>query len=116
MSFVIPVNYTETNKGLKSHKSYSLAKNKMLCWFAVVFFSFVVTWLVTWDRGISIPGTVLGLMGISAGTSAGGIYLGNKQREAKQKSATSSLLPAASAADQSTQAGPAVAAGPSFWE
>jgi hypothetical protein len=105
-----PGKLQETNKGLKARKSYSLAKTQMLFWFAVVFFSFVVIWLVTWDRGISIPGTVLGLMGISAGTSAGGIYLGNKQREAKQKSAASSPLSAGSTTDQNTQDGPPVAA------
>lgn len=98
----------------KQKKSYSLAKTQMLFWFTIVFFSFVVIWLVTWDR-MSIPGSILGLLGISAGTTAGGMFLGQKQQEAKQKAAASgqniSAVTAGVQAETSSAASPSQSIG-----
>jgi hypothetical protein len=54
----------------KSHKPYSLARTQMAIWFFLVVASFLFIWLVT-GAFDTITGTVLGLIGIGAGTALG---------------------------------------------
>ena len=49
---------------------YSLAYTQMAFWFCLVMSSFLIVWLITGDFA-TITGSVLGLIGISAGTALG---------------------------------------------
>jgi hypothetical protein len=49
---------------------YSLALSQMAFWFCLVMSSFLIIWLITGDFA-TITGSVLGLIGISAGTALG---------------------------------------------
>jgi hypothetical protein len=49
-------------------RPFSLARTQMVWWFAIVFFSYVVLWLVTMDLP-TIPSVVLGLIGLSGATA-----------------------------------------------
>jgi len=51
-------------------RPYSLAYSQMAFWFCLVMSSFLIIWLVTGDI-TTITGSVLGLIGISAGTALG---------------------------------------------
>jgi hypothetical protein len=56
--------------GSGPHKPFSLARVQMAFWSALIVMSFVFIWLVTGGLN-SITGSVLGLMGIGAGTALG---------------------------------------------
>jgi hypothetical protein len=55
-------------------KAYSLARVQMAVWFFVVAASFVLIWMITWALD-SITPTVLGLIGISAGTGLAAVIV-----------------------------------------
>ncbi len=50
---------------------YSLARSQAAWWFFLVLASYVFIGIITGDFGTTITGTVLGLLGISAGTAVG---------------------------------------------
>lgn len=56
--------------GNPRRKPYSLARTQMALWFFTIIISYVFIWLVTSDLA-SLTASVLGLMGISAGTGLG---------------------------------------------
>jgi len=56
--------------GVGLRRTYSLARTQMAVWFFLIVASYVVIWLLT-STGDSVTATVLGLMGISAGTALG---------------------------------------------
>ena len=62
-------------------KPYSLARTQMAIWFYLIFADYLVIWLVTGDLN-SITESLLGLMGISAGTALGGALIDNQKRDA----------------------------------
>jgi len=62
-------------------KPYSLARTQMAVWFYLVFSAYVVIWLVTGDLN-TVTQSLLGLMGISAGTALGGALLDTQKRDA----------------------------------
>jgi hypothetical protein len=62
-------------------KPYSLARTQMAIWFYLIFSAYLVIWLVTSDLN-TITESLLGLMGISAGTALGGAVMDNQKREA----------------------------------
>jgi hypothetical protein len=55
-------------------KAYSLARVQMAVWFFVVAASFVLIWMITWALD-SISPTILGLIGISAGTGLAAVIV-----------------------------------------
>lgn len=62
---------------------YSLGRTQMLFWFWLTVVAFGYIWLVTADRNITIPPSVLGLMGISAATGlAAGFIDDDKKKNA----------------------------------
>ncbi|OGP69540.1 MAG: hypothetical protein A2Y80_00945 [Deltaproteobacteria bacterium RBG_13_58_19] len=54
-------------EGIDQRKPYSLARTQMACWFFTIIISYFFIWIVTHDLSI-LTASVLGLMGISAGT------------------------------------------------
>jgi hypothetical protein len=62
-------------------KPYSLARTQMAIWFFLIFSAYIVIWLVTGDLN-TITQSLLGLMGISAGTALGGAVIDNQKRDA----------------------------------
>ncbi|MEW6211161.1 MAG: hypothetical protein AB1631_22540, partial [Acidobacteriota bacterium] len=58
------------DRGKPCRKPYSLARTQMALWFFAIIISYVFIWLVTGDLA-SLTTSVLGLMGISAGTGLG---------------------------------------------
>jgi hypothetical protein len=62
-------------------KPYSLARTQMAAWFYLVLCAYVVIWLVTGALN-TIAQSLLGLMGISAGTALGGALIDNQKRDA----------------------------------
>ncbi len=61
-------------------KPYSLARTQMAVWFYLIFSAYVAIWLVTSDLN-TITQSVLGLLGISAGTALGGALIDNQKRD-----------------------------------
>jgi len=61
-------------------KPYSLSRTQMAVWFYLVFAAYLVIWLVTGDLN-TITESLLGLMGISAGTALGGAVIDNQKRD-----------------------------------
>jgi hypothetical protein len=55
-------------------KAYSLARVQMAVWFFVVAASFMLIWMITWALD-SISPTILGLIGISAGTGLAAVIV-----------------------------------------
>jgi IPT/TIG domain len=53
---------------------YSLGRCQMAYWFILVAASYVFIWMVTSEYGV-LPGSVLGLIGISAGTALGAVII-----------------------------------------
>lgn len=53
---------------------YSLARTQMAWWFVLVVIGYVFIWLATGDRD-SIPGSLLGLLGISAATALAAVAI-----------------------------------------
>ncbi len=53
---------------------YSLGRCQMAYWFIIVAASYVFIWMVTSEYGV-LPGSVLGLIGISAGTALGAVII-----------------------------------------
>jgi len=68
------------------HQSYSLARTQMAWWFFLTLAGYIFIWLVTSDRD-SIPASLLGMLGISAGTAVAAVAVapetsgGAKRRE-----------------------------------
>jgi hypothetical protein len=57
-----------------SLQRYSLGRCQMAFWFFVVAAAYVFIWMVTSEYGV-LPGSVLGLIGISAGTALGAVII-----------------------------------------
>jgi hypothetical protein len=70
------------NKG--DRRPYSLARTQMAVWFAIIVASYVTLWAITGELG-NIPDTVLGLMGISAGTAVAAVSIDASRRVERQK-------------------------------
>ena len=68
-------------------KPYSLARTQMAVWFVLILGCYTVIFAVTTDLG-TIPGTVLGLMGISAVTAVAAVSL-DTSRQAERRKALS---------------------------
>ena len=62
--------------GSGDRKPYSLARTQAAFWFFLILASYLFIGLVTGDYGTTITGTVLALMGISAGTAIGSSVIG----------------------------------------
>lgn len=62
-------------------KTYSLARTQMAFWFFLVISSYLLIWLITGDLG-TITESVLGLMGIGAGTALGAGLIDSNKRNA----------------------------------
>jgi hypothetical protein len=74
--------------GAGERRTYSLARTQMAIWFFLIVASYVVIWLLT-STGDSVTATVLGLMGISAGTALGAAVV-----DASRPAAPGTLAPA----------------------
>lgn len=61
-------------------KPYSLSRTQMAVWFYLIFAAYLAIWLVTGDLN-TITQSLLGLMGISAGTALGGAVIDGQKRE-----------------------------------
>lgn len=61
-------------------RTYSLGRFQMAIWFGLVITAFVYIWLITGDWNSLTP-TVLGLIGIGAGTALGAAAIDNTKRE-----------------------------------
>jgi hypothetical protein len=70
---------TETGK----KRPYSLGRAQMAFWFFLVFTAYLVIWLILGDLD-TITESLLGLMGISAGTAIGGAIIDSSKRSAKE--------------------------------
>lgn len=68
----------------KKYKPYSLSRTQMAMWFLVIVASFVFIWMVT-SNVTSLTATVLGLIGISAGTGLGSALIDSNKRGAIDK-------------------------------
>lgn len=64
---------------------FSLSRSQMAFWTLVLLFSIFYVWIDAGDF-IELNGTILGLIGISAGTTIGGYYL--DRRDAKKTNGT----------------------------
>lgn len=62
------------------NRPYSLGRFQMAFWFTLVIVSFLFIWLIT-DAYDIITASVLGLIGISAGTSLGALVIDNSKSE-----------------------------------
>lgn len=60
-------------------KCYSLARAQMACWFFLIVAAYVFIWMVTGATD-TITASVLGLMGISAGTGLAAVVVDNSKR------------------------------------
>jgi hypothetical protein len=60
-------------------KCYSLARAQMACWFFLIVSAYVFIWMVT-SATDTISASVLGLMGISAGTGLAAVVVDNSKR------------------------------------
>lgn len=58
-------------------QSFSLARTQMAWWFFLILVGYVFIWLVTGDRD-TIPASLLGLMGISAGTALAAVAISSR--------------------------------------
>jgi len=65
-------------------RPFSLGRCQMAFWFLLVVVSYVFIWMVTTDYG-SLPGAVLVLIGISAGTALGASVVNSNKREEAEK-------------------------------
>jgi hypothetical protein len=70
---------------------YSLGRFQMAIWFFLVIAAFVFVWGITADRNIEIPASVLGLIGISAGTGLAAQVIDNNKSSATKKDDEASL-------------------------
>ena len=74
---LIAFGYLTTKKGLLrdvANGPYSLGRCQMAWWFFLIIVSYVLIWLISGDRD-TIPASLLGLMGISAGTALGAVLI-----------------------------------------
>lgn len=55
-------------------RPYSLGRVQMAFWFALVFSAYIAIWLIT-DESVSITTSMIGLMGISAGTALSAVMI-----------------------------------------
>src|SRR5258708_32881209 len=67
--------YIESTKALSNSVSYSLAKLQAAWWFFIIIAAYLLIGIVTWDFYSSISSTELILLGIGAGTVAGGALI-----------------------------------------
>lgn len=58
---------------------FSLSRSQMAFWFYLVYFTYFVIWVITGDKD-TIPGSVLGLIGISAATAVGSSLVDSNRR------------------------------------
>jgi hypothetical protein len=65
---------TGDSKGRIQLQRYSLGRCQMAYWFTIVAASYAFIWMVTSEYGV-LPGSVLGLIGISAGTALGAVII-----------------------------------------
>jgi hypothetical protein len=65
-------------------KPFSLARTQMAMWFFVIVASFIFIWMVT-SNASSLTSTVLGLIGISAGTGLASVMIDSNKRAAIDK-------------------------------
>ena len=65
-------------------RPYSLARFQMAVWLVLVVAAYLMIWMITRDRG-DIPGTVLGLIGISSGTAVGALLIDANKRATRTK-------------------------------
>jgi hypothetical protein len=86
-------------------KPFSLARTQMAFWFYLIFAGYVVLWLITGDLN-TVTDTLLGLMGISAGTAVGGALIDHQKRASVLE-----RLAAATRTDLSSTAGTGGSAG-----
>lgn len=63
-----------------ARRPYSLGRSQMAFWFFLVMGSYLLIWLITGDRN-AMPGSVLGLMGISAATALGAAFVDFGKRQ-----------------------------------
>ncbi|HEX8559653.1 MAG TPA: hypothetical protein VF668_16255 [Pyrinomonadaceae bacterium] len=63
-----------TAKGKPNRKPFSLGRTQMAFWFFLVVTCYVFIWMVT-SNGDTITSTVLGLIGISAATALGSVFI-----------------------------------------
>jgi hypothetical protein len=67
--------------GVGQRRPYGLGRTQMAYWFFIVFLSYMLIWVITRDRDV-IPGEVLALLGISAGTALGSVLIDTGKRTA----------------------------------
>jgi hypothetical protein len=81
-------------------QSFSLSRTQMAWWFFLVLAGYVFIWLVTSDRD-TIPASLLGLMGISAGTALASVAVSSRgsDQAASRKKLYDDELAAIAAAD-----------------
>lgn len=65
--------------GQPRRRAYSLARVQMAYWFAITILCYIAIWLITGDRN-TINDTVLGLIGISAGTALGAVAIDSSKK------------------------------------
>lgn len=87
---------TGPQPALGSRKPYSLARTQAAVWFFLILASYLFIGLVTGDYGSTITGTVLGLMGISAGTAVGSSVIDQGRVSPPPSSAATIVIPPAS--------------------
>ena len=68
--------------------TYSLAKCQMAVWLFLVVGGYLLIWVVTRDRS-DVPGTVLGLIGLSSATTVGALLIEARQRDQRRRLALS---------------------------
>ncbi|MBV9960213.1 MAG: hypothetical protein JO360_17435, partial [Acidobacteria bacterium] len=90
--------------GAGERKPYSLARTQAAWWFFLVLASYLFIGMITGDFSTTITSTVLGLLGISAGTVVGSAFIDAGK-------AATQTPPAAGAANAAGTAGTAGAAG-----
>ncbi|HEV7923156.1 MAG TPA: hypothetical protein VGR02_20430 [Thermoanaerobaculia bacterium] len=74
---LVAFGYLTREKGLLRDVTggpYSLGRCQMAWWFFLIITSYVLIWLISGDRD-TIPASLLGLMGISAGTALGAVLI-----------------------------------------
>jgi hypothetical protein len=69
-------------------KAYSLSRMQAAVWFFLILASYVFIGMITGDYGTTITSTVLGLMGISAGTAVGSAVIDSVPAADKAPAAT----------------------------
>jgi hypothetical protein len=99
--------------GQNARKPYSLARTQAAWWFFVILASYLFIGIITGDFSTTITGTVLGLLGISAGTVVGSAFIdaGKDSTPIAPAAPAAPVAPAAPAA-AAAPAAPAVPAAP----